>query len=87
MQEVEFLCDEIAIIDHGKILKQGTLSSLLNEFKAHIETEKESLQVELSELPKTLEALIKKGEKIKGVDYGHNLENYFLQLTHKELRE
>ena len=87
MQEVEFLCDEIAIIDHGKILKQGTLSSLLNEFKAHVETEKESLQVELSELPKTLEALIKKGEKIKGVDYGHNLENYFLQLTHKELRE
>jgi len=87
MQEVEFLCDEIAIIDHGKILKQGTLSSLLNEFKAHVETEKESLQVELSALPKTLEALIKKGEKIKGVDYGHNLENYFLQLTNKELRE
>ncbi len=30
MEEVEQVCDEIAIMDHGKILKQGDLKQLLN---------------------------------------------------------
>jgi len=31
MEEAEQLCDRIVIIDHGKILKQGTLDELLGE--------------------------------------------------------
>ncbi|MEO7999274.1 MAG: ABC transporter ATP-binding protein, partial [Gemmatimonadaceae bacterium] len=31
LEEVEFLCDEIAILDHGRVLRQGTLSDLLAE--------------------------------------------------------
>lgn len=32
MEEVEALCDEIAIIDHGKVIVQGTLDSLLDQY-------------------------------------------------------
>lgn len=31
LEEVEFLCDEIAILDHGRVLRQGTLTDLLAE--------------------------------------------------------
>ena len=87
MEEVEFLCDKVAIIDHGEILKTGTLETLLCDFKALVKTENESFEVELQNLSQTLDELLSKGEKIKSVEYGHNLENYFLQLTNKELRE
>ncbi|MDP1622864.1 MAG: ABC transporter ATP-binding protein [Bacteroidales bacterium] len=33
MEEAEQLCDYIVIIDHGKILKEGTLSDLLGEIQ------------------------------------------------------
>ena len=87
MEEVEFLCDKVAIIDHGQILKTGTLETLLSDFKALVKTETESFEIELQSLSQTLDELLKQGEKIKSVEYGHNLENYFLQLTNKELRE
>ncbi|MEO7362524.1 MAG: ABC transporter ATP-binding protein, partial [Gemmatimonadaceae bacterium] len=31
LEEVEFLCDEIAILDHGRVLRQGTLAALVEE--------------------------------------------------------
>jgi len=31
LEEVEFLCDEIAIIDHGRVLRQGSVQSLVEE--------------------------------------------------------
>ena len=87
MQEVEFLCDKIAIIDHGQILKEGTLESLLTDFKALVTTDSQTFELELSELSSKIEELVQEREKIKSIEYGHNLENYFLQLTNKELRE
>ena len=33
MEEAEQLCDDIVIIDHGKILKQGTITDLLGEIQ------------------------------------------------------
>ncbi|MCX6303422.1 MAG: ABC transporter ATP-binding protein [Bacteroidetes bacterium] len=33
MEEAEQLCDSIVIIDHGKILKQGTITGLLGEIQ------------------------------------------------------
>lgn len=32
MEEVESLCDDIAIIDHGKVIAQGSLDQLLEEY-------------------------------------------------------
>jgi ABC-2 type transport system ATP-binding protein len=32
MEEVEVLCDDVAIIDHGRVIAQGSLSDLLNRF-------------------------------------------------------
>lgn len=32
MEEVEALCDDIAIIDHGKVIAQGSLDRLLDEY-------------------------------------------------------
>lgn len=34
LEEVEFLCDEIAILDHGRVLRQATLNTLLAESAA-----------------------------------------------------
>jgi ABC-2 type transport system ATP-binding protein len=36
MEEVEFLCDEVAILDGGRVLKQGTLVSLLDESRLRV---------------------------------------------------
>jgi ABC-2 type transport system ATP-binding protein len=35
MEEVEALCDEIAIIDHGKVVVQGSLQQLLDQYADH----------------------------------------------------
>lgn len=87
MEEVEFLCDKIAIIDHGEILRQGTLNELLTESKVFIETADETLEVEIEALPSTTQKLLEANKTIKSIEYGHNLEKYFLQLTNKALRE
>jgi len=34
MEEAENLCDDLAIIDHGKILARGTVTELLREHRA-----------------------------------------------------
>ena len=41
MEEAEQLCDYIVIIDHGKILKEGTLKDLLGKSSADIEKKQE----------------------------------------------
>ncbi len=87
MQEVEFLCDKIAIIDRGEIIKEGSLSSLLIEFKATVKTANKIIEVELESLSKVLEELKKEDQKIESINYGHDLESYFLSLTDRELRD
>lgn len=53
MEEVEALCDEIAIVDHGKVMLQGSLQTLLQAGK------RQSFTVDLCELPaaESIEAL------------------------------
>ena len=87
MQEVEFLCDKIAIIDRGKIIKTGSLNSLLTEFKVTIKTTDETIEVELDMLSQELERIKEERKKIESIDYGHDLESYFLTLTDRELRD
>ena len=87
MEEVEFLCDSIAIMDHGKIIQSGSLDALLKTIKATIRTDKTVFHIAVEEIPDILTKLRQEGETIRSIDYGHALENYFLTLTHKEVRE
>lgn len=87
MEEVEFLCDSIAIMDHGEIIQTGSLDSLLKTIKATIRTDKTVFHVAVEEIPDILIKLRQEGETIRSIDYGHALENYFLTLTDKEVRE
>ena len=87
MEEVEFLCDKIAIMDHGKIIKEGNLETILAGFKATVKTQNTTMEIELEQLSKELDRLLKSGQKIESIEYGQNLQNYFLQMTDKELRD
>ncbi|HRP89227.1 MAG TPA: ABC transporter ATP-binding protein [Edaphocola sp.] len=62
MDEAEVLCDRVAIVDSGRIIKQGTPDSLIDEL---------------------LDTGFMKPKKAKDA----NLEDVFLNLTGKELRD
>jgi ABC-2 type transport system ATP-binding protein len=87
MNEVEFLCDKIAIIDHGKIIKEGKLNTILSHSKVLVKTSQEVLEVELNLLSDALARITKEGQIIESIEYGHNLESYFLQMTDTKLRD
>ena len=114
MEEVEALCDDIAIVDKGKIILQGSLQTLLQT------GDQQSFYVDLCELPDTeklndlqqilgfkqnllrltipvsshqqiIEALDKLRQNnmdIARIHYGaYNLEELFLDLTQRSLRD
>ncbi len=87
MEEIEFLCDQIAIIDHGKIIEQGNLNTILTEFRATVKTKNSTKELKLEDLSREIDRLLSRGEKIEAIEYGHDLKNYFLQLTNRELRD
>lgn len=62
MQEAEELCDRVAIMDHGKIVKIGTPTVLIDEL---------------------IKSGFKKEEKVREAD----LEDVFLNLTGRQLRD
>ena len=62
MQEAEELCDRVAIMDHGKIIKIGTPTTLIDEL---------------------IKSGFKKEEKVREAD----LEDVFLNLTGRQLRD
>jgi ABC-2 type transport system ATP-binding protein len=63
MEEVETLCDEIAIIDHGKVVVQGSLQHILDQ---HTDQAIYLEAVELREHPGQLAACRKAYPKGKG---------------------
>jgi ABC-2 type transport system ATP-binding protein len=114
MEEVESLCDEIGVLDAGRLLVQGSLSSLLStdgggHVRVDLATEPTSAQrAELERVPglhlagtrleleRSTEAdferlvalLAKLSLGFSRVKYGHgNLEELFLHLTKKQLRD
>jgi ABC-2 type transport system ATP-binding protein len=87
MNEVESLCDKIAIIDHGKIIQEGNLNSILSDSKAVVKTSQEVLEVDIALLSDTLARIVKEGQRVESIEYGHNLESYFLQMTDTQLRD
>ncbi len=115
MEEVEYLCDEVAIMDNGKVLAQGSLPTLL---AAHtgtsitLELRAPLNAAQLHQLERhhtvsqrgrllTLEAdgeapqiypifayLESLEVELVRIHYGtHNLEELFMQLTHRSLRD
>jgi ABC-2 type transport system ATP-binding protein len=108
MEEAQRLCDEIAIMDNGKIIAQGTPLQLIREHCEGVTVilPRSSIKIPLQELPFRFRE-INGGVEIKTNDINSclnrllsehvdltemivrspNLENVFLNLTGKQLRD
>lgn len=114
MEEVEHLCDHLAIIDHGKLLKQGTLQSLQQEQQqrltidvAGVINDKNMAQLQerfefsmhqnqllfhpienIDKYDEILSFIREIDLPVSAIFYGKsNLEQVFLELTSKQLRD
>ena len=110
MEEVEALAKRVVIIDHGKILCQGSLDELLAQGQAllhFVQTGLSEAQVSACLQPfgdlqapdrlllraqntpsQALQALEHAGANLKHAEFGRfNLEQLFMQLTHRSLRD
>jgi ABC-2 type transport system ATP-binding protein len=86
LEEAEKLCSRIAIIDHGKILAQGTLAGVAVE---HMEDGSMRMMIPgTAELSGALGRLFSAGMAIGEVSIRQpSLEGVFLKLTGRELRD
>jgi ABC-2 type transport system ATP-binding protein len=110
MEEAYALCDEIAIMDHGKIIAQGAPDELLRQYfdtvtlvlpvggeplpeevrklSKEIVERPDGLEIRTSQVNQTLQALIGVGRDLSKIHVrSSTLEDLFLHLTGKELRE
>ncbi len=110
MEEVEAICQRIAIIDHGRVLAEGALADLLASPRPQLDIELDGpLPAELAEryaasaqgnckfrlfLPSTaalaglLDQLAAAGCGVRQLSLGrHDLEQLFMQLTSRSLRD
>lgn len=110
MEEVEAICQHIAIIDQGRVLAAGTLADMLRDPEPQLELHLEqNLPPALAshyaaeaigttkyrlKLPSTvtlsilLDELAAAGCKVRDLSYGqHNLEQVFMRLTKRSLRD
>jgi ABC-2 type transport system ATP-binding protein len=75
MEEAQYLCDEVAIMDYGKIIAQGTPAELIRQYSRGITVvlprHRFALEADLSDI--TIRS--------------PNLETVFLNLTGRKLRE
>ncbi len=110
MEEVEAICQKIAIIDQGQVLTEGTLDNILHSQESSLElhlaqalpdsiatlyaasTEGEcKYRLKLpstAALPRLLDELAAAGCSVRDLSLGqHNLEQVFMQLTKRSLRD
>jgi ABC-2 type transport system ATP-binding protein len=111
MSEVESLCERIAIIDHGLLLRQGRLRELLHDAEAplSVRTQRPIAKGSMSAFAdvkpiaandyslrlragvtvgEVIRALEQSGAGVENLRYGsNNLEELFLALTHRSLRD
>ena len=110
MEEVEAICPNIAIIDHGSVLAEGRLADILHNPEPHLEIDtgqplpaaiasryaavplgplKFALKLpSTATLPRLLDELAAAGCPVHGVNLGRpNLEQVFMQLTQRSLRD
>ncbi len=94
MEEVEYLCDEIAILDKSQIILQEKKEVLI-EKNSVIEIELENKDKKFIQIKDSYENFISaiteiknQNIKIKNINFGHkNLEDMFLSLTKEDLRD
>ena len=93
MEEVEYLCDEIAILDNKNIIIQEKKDILIkNNSTINIQLEDSSINVDTSlgyeEFLKTMSKLNTQNKKILNIDFkSKKLEEMFLSLTKGKLRD
>jgi ABC-2 type transport system ATP-binding protein len=93
MEEVEYICDEIAILDNQQIILQTSKDKLLQQTSmVQIQLAHETISVDISAGYEIFLATCKRiqasGEPIIDINFAHkNLEQMFLSLTKKELRD
>ncbi len=87
MEEAEKLCEKIAILDEGKIIKYGTLDELLEDFRfseIRIKFKEEIPQEVMDELSKyfAVNAINNNLLSIKGEDMHQNLQKIYGYVQH-----
>jgi ABC-2 type transport system ATP-binding protein len=86
MEEVQAICDRVAIIDAGRVLASGALSELLRDDSGTV-----TLRLRVprpAALEQALEAARAAGCEPLAVEQGsRNLEQLFMQLTSRSLRD
>lgn len=110
MEEVESVASHVVIIDHGKVLRAGSLNDLLAQGQAILTFAQTGLSPEAvqsilqahgqlqspqqllldasSTASRALSALEQAGARIEHAEFGRfNLEQLFMQLTHRSLRD
>ena len=108
MEEAERLCDEIAIMDKGRIIAQGTPDQLIKEYCEGVTVilPRNSIKIPLSSLPFSFreingrieirtndinsclnKLLSEQADLTEMIVRSPSLENVFLNLTGKQLRE
>lgn len=94
MEEIEYLCDDIAILDQGKIVfheTKETINAHSNIAKIHLSdtsTQEVNLQSNYDALVDTFCDIKQKSLHVKEIELPkNNLENIFLSITKKELRD
>lgn len=108
MDEAEYLCDEIAIMDHGRVISRGAPAELVNRYCAGvtISLPRASVRTPLAELPFShrevngrleittdrvdaglAQLLALKVDLAEMTVHSPNLEDVFLHLTGRKLRE
>ena len=108
MEEAEYLCDTIAIMDGGQIIAEGspaqliathcstntirlpktTAETLLTALDLDVRRENSSLLIQTANVDELLSRLIKAGIDLSGMSVqSPNLEDVFLTLTGKQLRD
>ncbi|RYA22195.1 ABC transporter ATP-binding protein [Malaciobacter halophilus] len=93
MEEVEYLCDEIAVLDKSKIILQEKKDILIKE-KSIIEVELDNQKIDVdisNSYDKFLDLMCElksKKKSIKNINFpDKNLEKLFLSLTKEDLRD
>lgn len=93
MDEIEYLCDEIAILDRGHIIKKDSKINLLNESSVvTIFTEDEEFKINTlynyNDFLELCAKLKKENKQILNIEYGNkSLEEMFLKITKQDLRD
>jgi ABC-2 type transport system ATP-binding protein len=110
MEEIEAICQKIAIIDQGRVISEGSLNDILSSPEPVLELSlSHPLPIELIErygatsngalkyrlnglctvaLPKLLDELTAAGCEVRQLNFGqHDLEQVFMRLTQRSLRD